>query len=723
MKIVQMLSPLPTLAFLFFTHLIIFFAFRLGLFYFVYPFITDHESILNALYIGLKFDARQVVFLTLITSICLIIPPFERLLVNSRIFRYLICLWQTLVFAFMLCVYVVDFGVYFYLNQRVDLTLVDLLKEADIGFTMVWQSYPVIWIGLAFLFVLIGYFLFWNRTLRNRVPRKIKRKKNIRTVETCACVSTALCLRTIAIILLVLAGIGQISSNLFPLRWSNAYLSTDKNISLIAINPIQNLYDTIDAVSFIIPDEKYAKEAYPRMAEQLNVPKTNNVLDFTRSYVGEKSEKPLNIVVIMMESWTTPKASLPHGTGSKKGFEDHTKYPEGYDIDPTPFAEKMLEDSLYYSNFYANSRTTARGIMSTLTGIPDVNFSASTTSRNPKMIDQHLIFNDFKGYEKYYMIGGSANWANIRGVFKNNIEDLHILEESFWKAPNTDVWGISDLALLRESIGVFNQSKKPFIAFIQTAGYHRPFTIPEDREDFQLAPEPSKEVLKAWGFANAAEYQSLRFVDYAIQRFFERAKKTDWYEDTVFVLFGDHGTIEFNGTMNDSYLTSWLHFWHTPFFIHSPKYVKAGINPALHSQKDIYPTLASMAGISYKNTTLGEPMLKKTEDNMFVPREFAKVEKNGQTEYVFDKDLDNKFNNHAYIAVYDGDGLLLKDNFAYTSTIKAMDGSKDVLRDISKDSKENIIKQYPEIAKEMLRLSRDYYYISKYLFLHNKKQK
>lgn len=722
MKLVQMLSPLPTIAFLFITHLFLFFAFRLGLFYFVYPFITDHDVILQALYIGGKFDARQAVFLTLVTTICLILPPFERLLVNSRFFRYIICLWQTIVFAFMLCVYVVDFGVYFYLNQRIDLTLLDLLKETDIGFTMVWQSYPVVWIGIAFLFVLFCYFFFWNRVLKNRVPRKIKRKKNIRTVETCASVSTAITLRIIGVLLLVIIGMGQISSSFFPLRWSNAYLSTDKSISLIAINPVQNLYDTIDATAFVIPDKKFAEEAFPRMAKLVNAPDTNKLLDFTRTYARDTTKKPLNIVVIMMESWTTPKASLPHGTGSKKGFEDHTTYPKGYDINPTPFAEKMLADSLYYPNFYANSRTTARGIMTTLTGIPDVNFSATATSRNPNMVDQQIIFNEFKNYEKYYMIGGNANWANIRGIFQNNIDGLQILEESYWKAPNTDVWGISDLALLRESIDVLNKSKKPFIAFIQTAGYHRPFTIPEDREDFQLAPEPSAEVLKAWGFSNAAEYQALRFVDYAVQRFFERAKKTDWYEDTVFILFGDHGTVEFNETMNNSYLTSWLHFWHTPFFIHSPKYVKAGINPALHSQKDIYPTLADMVGIPYKNTTLGQPMLQKTEDNMFIPREFVKIEENGNISYRFDKALDKALNNHVYIAVYEGEGLLLKDNFAYTAKIEALDGSKDVLRDISIDDNKNLLSEYPELAKEMQQLANDYYYTSKYLFLHNKKR-
>ncbi len=120
-------SPLPLIAFLLLTHLFLFFCFRLILFYFVSPQITDHDAILEGLYIGLKFDMRYVVFLTLLSNLCLIIPFSERLLAENRFFRYCVCFWQTVVFFVYLLIYLIDILVYFYLNQRVDLTLLDLL--------------------------------------------------------------------------------------------------------------------------------------------------------------------------------------------------------------------------------------------------------------------------------------------------------------------------------------------------------------------------------------------------------------------------------------------------------------------------------------------------------------------------------------------------------------------------------------------------------------------
>ena len=78
-------SPLPLIAFLLLAHLFLFFCFRLILFYFAYPQITDHDAILEGLYIGLKFDMRYVVFLTLLSNLCLIIPFSERLLAENRL--------------------------------------------------------------------------------------------------------------------------------------------------------------------------------------------------------------------------------------------------------------------------------------------------------------------------------------------------------------------------------------------------------------------------------------------------------------------------------------------------------------------------------------------------------------------------------------------------------------------------------------------------------------
>lgn len=718
-------SPLPLIAVLLLSHITLFFLFRLILLYFVYPQITDHDAIFHGLYIGLKFDMRYVVFLTLLPCLCLLVPFLERLIVNNSFFRSLVCFLQSLGFFAILLVYVIDICVYFYLNQRVDLTLLDLLKETDIGFTMVWQSYPVVWISLAFLVILVSYFYFWNKIYKAHSPARIYRRRfvSLGRKDDEISLGSALFLRFCTLILLFILGYGQISSNLFPLRWSNAYFSIDKNIPLIALNPMQNLYDTRDAVDFIIPDEEHAFAAYPRMKALLDIPAENKPIDFSRYYVGEKPKKPLNVVIIMLESWTNPKTSLPHGTGAKAEFASYHALPKEYAINPTPFAQELLKNSLYYSNFYANARPTARGILSTLSGIADTNFLATSSARNPKMVDQHLIFNDFTGYERYYMLGGSANWANIRGLFQNNIQNLHLLEESFWKSPNSDVWGISDLALFNESIDVLSAGKKPFIAFIQTAGYHRPFTIPEENEGFEYALSPGKEVLDAYGFSNEAEYHALRFIDHALKKFFEKAKQTAWYEDTVFILFGDHGTTEHNSLMNKSYLSAKAQWWHTPFFIHCPKYVPAGINPALHSQADIFPTVAALSGISYLNTSLGSSMLQKISDTVFIPREFEVVEENGQHRYVYNKNLDEFYKNYVYVARTEGENLLLKDRYAYVSSMNDNMHKFDALYDLTRDDSVNLIAKFPEIAKEFRQISDDYYYTCKYLLLHNQKSR
>ncbi len=47
----------------------------------------------------------------------------------------------------------------------------------------------------------------------------------------------------------------------------------------------------------------------------------------------------------------------------------------------------LSKDSLYYPLFFAPTRTTARAIFTTMTGIPDVNRSGGTSSRNQALVD------------------------------------------------------------------------------------------------------------------------------------------------------------------------------------------------------------------------------------------------------------------------------------------------------------------------------------------------
>lgn len=536
-------------------------------------------DILKGLYLGMRFDGRIAAILVAPLGFLLTIPFFSRRLRSWKkgIFR--------LYFAVFLClwtVFALDFGFYAYLGERLNAVLFELLEDVGVSLRMVWQSYPVVLITL-------GVFLA-SLTSAYGVSRLAGLE-----LRHCSGKKTAVASWLAAFAVFAWAVYGQVSSNLFPLRWSNAYFSPNPAVTALGLNPVQNLYDTYRASQEDGYDAALVREAYPLIADYLRVDVPDvNTLEYSRRHEmagGEGAERP-NIVIIIMESMGHQKSSFAPG-------ED----------DPTPFLKRLAGESLYYPLFFSNTRTTARAVFTTMTGIPDVTES-STGSRNPFVVDQRLLADQFAGYDKYYMLGGNTNWANIRGVLGNNIQGLNILEESSWKASNVDVWGISDWDLLMESHDLFaSLNEKPFLAVIQTASFHKPFTVP-DTPGFEKKNLPD-ETRRNYGFVSEDEYNSMRYVDYALEEFFRRARQAPYYRDTIFFLFGDHGIKDPSRNMDAAYTAADLAPWHVPLIIHAPGRVLPGLDEKPASQVDVFPTAAALAGISHTNWTLGRDLLDK----------------------------------------------------------------------------------------------------------------
>ncbi len=675
-------QPLIDIAVFILANTALFFAARLALLYFLLPDIAEKEHIPHALYIGLKFDARMAVFMTLPLAFCLLWPRLERLVSRKgpSVVRSVLCLVTGIMAAGAMLVHIFDFGFFFYLHQHIDMGAKVFLEDPSESVRMVWQSYPVILITLAFAAATALYVWLFSRFLRRHVPCPIRPKTG---GEGCSRKWRAL-VTVSSLVMLFIVGYGQISSNFFPLRWSNAYFSADKNIALLAVNPIQNLYDTRNYGKAIPPNEEATREAWPRMAAYLRIPEGQQPLNYVRHFPGKDMEKRPNIVIIIMESLCWERTSLAPAM------------PEllGKDIDPTPFLRELASKSLYYPNFYAPTRTTARAVFTTISGVPDVNHSGGTTSRNPKLVDQSSVLDEFAGYEKYYMIGGNANWANIRGMLQHNVSDLHLLEESAWEAPNTDVWGVSDIAMFREAVDVLSKSPKPFISVIQSASFHRPYTIPDDNEGYVSPPDPSAEALAWYGYESAEEYRSLHLSDHALRRFFDKASKQPWFNDTVFVIFGDHG-LNYNSTnITPAVRACNLQAWHIPLLIYAPGgQVAPGVNPAFHIQPDVLPTMASLAGMDYYTNTLGRNMLDPANDADAV----------------------------AFISDNDSTRYLLEDGYVYA--IRA--GSEALYRLDERTSDNNardLREEDPERAAEMRQKLMDFYYTSQYLLHNNGKE-
>ncbi|MDR2051082.1 MAG: LTA synthase family protein [Deltaproteobacteria bacterium] len=666
--------PLPAVFCITAIHTALFFAARLGSLFFLQPNIADKDSIPRALYIGLKFDARWAVLLTLPLCLCLLYPPLERRLRHrsdqgASPLRCVVCAIQTLIFGFALLAYTFDFGMLFYLRQRLDLSILNFLEDPLISAVMLWQTYPVIRLCLILAAGVALYAFLLTRWLSRDLPALPPLSLPRRVLLT-----------VLGLAGLFLTTYGQLSSNLFPLRWSNAYFSTDNNISLLALHPLQNIYDTRNSGKAPLPDEKAALEAWPRMAAWLNIPEGDAPLDYMRSYSATplppgRTERP-NIMIIIMESLGWPRTSFSPGRANS-------------DADPTPFLRELAKESLYFSNFYAPTRTTARAVFTTITGIPDVNHSGGTTSRNPLLVDQFSMLQEFDGYEKYYLIGGSASWANIRGLLLHNIGDLRLLEEGTWEAPNVDVWGISDLALLRESVGILGQSVKPFLAVVQTASFHRPWTIPDDNEGYVLPPRPGPEAIRHYGFDAEEEYFSLNFADHALRRFFDRVKKEPWYDNTIFVIFGDHGLDRPSENVSPGYLACSLQSWHVPLLLHAPGRVAPGINPYPHTQADVLPTLAALSGVEHRSRSLGRNMLDPANDKDGV----------------------------VFISSGDDIRMLVKDGYCFSHR----PGAADALYRLEDTVLINLAEQEPERAAAMRRQAADFQTTSRWLLWHNQK--
>ncbi|OFZ69044.1 MAG: hypothetical protein A2V79_00075 [Betaproteobacteria bacterium RBG_16_56_24] len=497
---------------------------------------------------------------------------------------------------------ITDAGHYSYLTKRLSSTLFSLARDASEAAGMVWQSYPVIWIasGLV-LWLLVCHWLFsrlWVWAIGG--SRLAARKRQTIASEA------------VVVILAIFFVHGKFSQ--YPLRWSDSVVLGNAFAQQSSLNPLHNLYDTW---TFRVQslDDAHMRPDADEIRAFVGLPplKPDEPISFLRivpPMAAAAAKPPLNVVLVQLESFAGHKVGA---LGSTMGA--------------TPSFDALAKDGLLFNRMMSAHAHTARGVYAMVTGIPDVS-QDSTASRNPAAINQHSIINEFKGYKKYYFIGGSTSWANVRGVLTSAIDGIDIYEEGRLKSPVEDVWGVSDKNLFLEAnelIRAHTQSspQQPFFAYIQTSSNHRPYTIPEEDLKMFAPPKPSEKELEAQGFISLDEYRGFAYLDWCVGQFMQQARKEKYFDNTLFVFIGDHGII---GNPGPHLPRSWkdlaISQGHTPLLIYAPKHVAPRRIDHWAQQVDVMPTVASLVGIGYRNTALGRDLLDPRFDATRVAFEF-----------------------------------------------------------------------------------------------------
>ena len=607
---------------------------------------ASRADLLKALYLGFKFDLRLALLLCLPLALLGWIALFDP--ARRRAARIAWLAYLAAAQCIVLLLYFVDFGHYDWMRVRLNATFIDHLTPVGVAARVAWETYPVL-PGLLGLALLTGAYAWAAGRIAGRTlaPASNPLSKWPR--------------RTAIAALAALYAFGIYGKwSRYPLRWSEAYFSPSEAVAALALNPVLFLMDTAENRNLPYDTDK-VREHYAYTAALLGVETPDpGKLGFARYVAPPKSAIQYNLVVIHLESF----AAFESGTFGNR-------------MNGTPHFDAIAKEGLLFTNFFVPEVPTPRSVFEMLTGIPDVN-GATTASRNPLVVNQHTLVNALEGYEKYYFLGGSATWGNIRGLFTHNIPGLHIFEEGDYDAPQVDGWGVSDVVLFNKAHKILREEKRPFFAFIQTAGNHRPYGIPDDHPGFELAQVDAKQLAQN-GFDSLAAFNGLRYLDFALGSFFEKARKDPYFAKTVFVMYGDHGN---PSTVQTPWQELLLTGYHVPFVIYAPGLVKGRIDFTA-SLPDSLPTALSLIGVPYLNTALGRDLLDLRPGG----RHFSLIGLNG----------------------------VLDDEFYF----RLDPGGPRLFRYRSENGAQDVHERYPEKVAELRRLHEALYETSKYMLRHN----
>jgi phosphoglycerol transferase MdoB-like AlkP superfamily enzyme len=271
---------------------------------------------------------------------------------------------------------------------------------------------------------------------------------------------------------------------------------------------------------------------------------------------------------------------------------------EGHKVCPNLSALK--EQSIYFTNFYANGDRSEKGLVSIFSAYPNqahtsiMKYPEKTQKLN--FISKELIDLAYNGISFYY--GGNIDFANMRSYFYNGRFRKLISEDDFEKWQLGMKWGVHDEFVLEKWLNDINKLKSPFFSACFTLSSHEPFDTPS-KPILQKEDESSK-------FINAVHY-----TDSCIGSFLEKARKTSWWDSTLIILVSDHGH-RYPGDIE--YFS--LEKFHIPMFWTGGALSKKGIKINKNaSQIDIVPSLMGQMDLNKKISKFGHDFYSNSKES------------------------------------------------------------------------------------------------------------
>ncbi|MDN5112750.1 LTA synthase family protein [Aliarcobacter butzleri] len=374
-----------------------------------------------------------------------------------------------------------------------------------------------------------------------------------------------------------------------PVNISDALYSTNRVINEITKNSLHSLgyayYSNKKAENNI---SKYGKidikEAYKVASLAIGIDYKDEKKPFYREVKSKlASKKQKNLVIFIQESMGAQFT----GFIGKQNF--------------TPNLDNLAQDYLSFTNLYSNGTRSVRGLAALTSGTLPIN-GIEVIKRNKSQEGYFTIASLLKpyGYKSSFIYGGEARFDNMKGWYLGNGFDEVIEQKDFTNPIFTSTWGVSDEDLVikaNEKFKSYYENKEKFVSVMFSSSNHMPFELPDGKIEFEKnIPKTSVE-------------NAIKYADFAIGKFFELAKKEDYFKDTVFVVIADHNVRVYGDQIVP------IDMFQIPAVIVSSD-IPHQIFTNLTSQSDVLATALDLIGIDLSYPILGNSIFKDNKKNI-----------------------------------------------------------------------------------------------------------
>ena len=463
-------------------------------------------------------------------------------------------IWNTyfaIIALAMSLAFVADSSLYSFWHFKLDASCLQYLSSPNDAAANVSAGYLLLRL-LAVVLIALGIYTVYSWQTAPLIPAK-QTSTIGKTVH-----SLLLSLLIPFVIIGIRGGLDESTTNI-----GQVYFSQKQFLNHAAVNPVFSFLSSIGkSGDYIVKYNYYSDSECEQLTTGLFSTESINPDTLLRT------NRP-NIVLIVMESCG--------GQFTEIGGNDEIM----------PRLNQLAHENVYFTECYANSWRTDKGLVSILSGYPA--FPITSVMKIPeKSRKLPSIASSLQqvGYATSFLYGGDINFTNMRSyIMGTGYERLTWKADFSYDYQHSAKWGVRDDLMLSQLLQEIKPEKSAhWMKTLLTLSSHEPWDVPTKKLDDEV-------------------YNAFHYLDTSLGQFVDSLRQLPVWDNLLLVILPDHG-YRYKGIDETTRLYNHIPMIWSGGAINKPQRIEV-----ICSQTDLAATLLGQMGINHEQYTFSRDVM------------------------------------------------------------------------------------------------------------------